>query len=419
MLVTSILLYHLRWKRLRGNAMSRRPPEISIPVAEVNRHFPPEVVKQTAKTLEASGVVDYVQLWDQLVSWYPRVLWTPENTPAAKVVKDIDSYWDPYVMSAYAVSDSPNIGVQLTTDAIRRGPGEFQYMVQTLATITNGRAQFHMGAGELKQCKPFGWKRSEGLSRLEDHLRAFRMFYEHEEPFDFEGNHWKLKDAWIGYAKAPRPQHWVVGGGPKITDLATSYADGFSTITPWVLPTPEQYADHVTAWKEILERKGRDPEQFGFGIWCCVMLHEDEGRIDAALDNTMIRWNAATIGRLNQADWEREGITPAMPVDWHYAMKLLPVTMSLQEANEIVGRTTHAMADKSFVTGTPEKVAAFIQQYVDAGATWVSVNDFMPLALEPEEAMQAGGRAIEVARILKGITGSAVSAPTVSSATAG
>ncbi|MFZ0714096.1 MAG: LLM class flavin-dependent oxidoreductase, partial [Mycobacterium sp.] len=64
-------------------------------------------------------------------------------------------------------------------------------------------------------------------------------------------------------------------------------------------------------------------------------------------------------------------------------------------------RTTHEMAGKSFVWGTPESVARQVQQYVDAGATWVSVCDILPLLLDPVDAQAGLARNIDICARLK------------------
>jgi hypothetical protein len=59
------------------------------------------------------------------------------------------------------------------------------------------------------------------------------------------------------------------------------------------------------------------------------------------------------------------------------------------------------MCRRSWFTGAPKEVAARIQPYVEAGATWVLVGDLMPLLLPMEEAEVAVNRQIEVCHLLK------------------
>jgi phthiodiolone/phenolphthiodiolone dimycocerosates ketoreductase len=370
-----------------------------------DRHTPPSDFAAAAKAALQSGVVDELLLWDQMTNFWPRQLWHGGNSPMAAFVPDLDSYCDAFAMSAYIAASVPDIGVTISTDAIRRGPAELTQTLMTLANMTGGRAKVMIGAGEAKQVTPYGWKRSEGLARLEDHLKAFNALWDSTEPVDLPGNHWSFKQAWLGQSRTHRPRVWALGGGPKLLDLATTYADGISAIVPCVAPTPEYWADTVQSMKRDLERKGRDPEQFEFGIWFMSLIHEDTEVLARALDNPLMRWMAGVFGRLDQSAWDAEGIEPPLPRDWHYAVKLLPVTWTDSEIQGLLSRTTHKMAEKSFVFGTPESVAEQVQQYVDAGATWVSVCDILPLILDPADAQGGLARNIDVCARLKKVAG--------------
>jgi phthiodiolone/phenolphthiodiolone dimycocerosates ketoreductase len=282
-------------------------------------------------------------------------------------MKNCDSLSDAFTMATIAGAAAQNLGIACTTDSVRRGPAELMQTMMTMANLTEGKAIFQIGAGELKQTKPFGWKRSEGLARMEDMLKIFRLLWESEEPFDFEGNFWNYKKAWLGSTRTHRPQVWAMGGGPKLYDLAVKYADGLQTIAPFVFPTPEGWAEHVKSMKQELERNGRDPEQFGFGMWFMVMAHEDRDLIEQALQNPLNKWMSAVFGRLNQRDWAKEGIKSVFPEDWHYSLKLLPYDWSREQVDGIVNQVTPEMVRKSFVIGTPEEVAAEVaHQRVDA-----------------------------------------------------
>jgi phthiodiolone/phenolphthiodiolone dimycocerosates ketoreductase len=249
-----------------------------------------------------------------------------------------------------------------------------------------------------QQPTPFGLHRTQSCSLIRNGWHASRNS---TEPVDLQGNHWTFDHAWLGESRTHRPGVWALGGGPKLFDLATTYADGISAIVPCVAPTPEAWAEIVESMKAGLEHKGRDPEQFDFGIWFMSLVHEDEGLLQRALDNPLMRWMAGVFGRLDQNAWDAEGIEPPLPRDWHYAMKLLPVKWTDSEIDELLARTTHLMAEKSFVYGTPISVAEQVQQYVDAGATWVSICDILPLILDPADAQAGLARNIDICTRLK------------------
>lgn len=381
--------------------MADRGLEIAIPIL-VDRHMPASMFLDAARGYEASGVVDYMQGWDQLSSMFPPQVWNAETSPMAAMLPDLDSFPDFIAMLSAATVAAPSLGTVFSTDAVRRGPAELMQTMLTMANLTEGRAQFHLGAGEVKQCKPFGWKRSEGFDRLEDILKLTHLFWENgDKPFDFEGKHWKLTDASLGGARNFKPQVWGLGGGPRLMDYATSYCDGFATLAPFVAHSPERWHEMVTEMKTQLEQKGRDPEAFGFGLYSAFLSHEDENLIESKLTHPMVSWFTAVVGRVVMSDWDADGIEPPMPRNWHYAYHLKPHSLGDAEVAEILGRVTPEMSDKAWIRGTPARVSERLQAFVDAGANWISCIDMMPAILDPADGATAITRSFDIAGRLK------------------
>ncbi len=384
------------------NAMPIRTLETAIPVV-VDRNFPIEVFADAVKALQASGVVDTIQMWDQLTGWNPRCLWTPEKVPMAKVVPDLDSFPDWFPMVGYGAAVAPELNYVISVDSLRRGPTELTQSMMTLANITKGKAAFHIGAGEFKQLQPFGYDVKQKMGRLEDFYKIFDAFRGNcKTPIDYQGKYTTLDQAWLGVARNHAPKIWGLGGGPKVVDLSTSYVDGFATMGVMVWSSPEHAGEEIKKMKAKLIEKGRDAEDFGFGVYIPCLLHEDATVIDRALDDDMIRWLATIMGRINQGDWEKEGLPAPMGKDWHYANNLLPVRLGETETREMIGRSTRQHAEKSFLYGSPDKVAAEMKAFADAGVNWIGVLDFMPTLLQPAEAATAITRSIDVCRRLKG-----------------
>src|SRR3954452_2182907 len=132
-----------------------------------DRTSSPRDVARFAQQLERSGVFDYFATWDQLNGFLPSALWTASDTPLAPAIKDLDSFYDPFVLAAIAAASTEALGVAVTTDSLRRGPAELWQTMATLASATSGRAVLMLGAGEVKQTKPYGHpRRAEGLPRM-------------------------------------------------------------------------------------------------------------------------------------------------------------------------------------------------------------------------------------------------------------
>src|SRR5262245_25048697 len=111
--------------------MSDRPVEIAMPV-QLNRHHPASMTLEFAKAMQASGIVDYLHGWDQLSSWWPRGLWSPEYTPHTAVAPDAGSFPNWVAMLSASVAVAPGIGTALAMDSIRRGPAETMQMMLTM-----------------------------------------------------------------------------------------------------------------------------------------------------------------------------------------------------------------------------------------------------------------------------------------------
>jgi phthiodiolone/phenolphthiodiolone dimycocerosates ketoreductase len=116
-----------------------------------------------------------------------------------------------------------------------------------------------------------------------------------------------------------------------------------------------------------------------------------------------MRWMVAFWGRLNNHDWLEYGVEPAFDLDWHYATKLIPNRFTDKaEVDRILSRVTDRMCELTFIRGNAAKVAAQIQQYIDAGANVIDLVDVLPMTLAPADAQAGLARQLDVcARIKK------------------
>ncbi|BDB45607.1 MULTISPECIES: LLM class flavin-dependent oxidoreductase [Mycobacterium] len=367
-----------------------------------SRYLPPQAGADFAKQIEASGVVDWFQTWDQLVSFFPQALWRPDVTPMANLSADCDSYYNAAMVALLAAAATNTLNITTTLDAVRNGPAELLQQILTLSSATPAKVALQLAAGELKQCKPFGWKRSQGLSRMEDIFAIVRKLLSTDGLISHEGNHWNYSGAWIGAHFPKVPEIWALGGGPQLIDIATTHADGFISMVPSAFSTPEQWGEQVAQIDAQLERKDRDPEKFTNGFWPFVIAYRSDDERERLLNSPITKWMAAVFGRLHHGAWRDEGEQLIFEENWHYALKMLPHQMSAAEVDEIVASVTPSMIEKSYIIGTPDEVAAELQKYVDAGADYIAPSDLAPAILQAEEQPRALETILQVCACLKG-----------------
>jgi phthiodiolone/phenolphthiodiolone dimycocerosates ketoreductase len=367
-----------------------------------SRFLAPQAAAGVARKLEATGVVDWFQTWDQLVSFLPQALWREDVTPMARRSSDCDSYFNAAMIAMLAANATQKLNITTTLDAVRVGPAELLQQMLTVAATTPARVALQVAAGELKQCKPFGWKRSQGLARMEDIFVIVRKMLASDGLISHEGKHWTYSDAWIGAHFGKLPELWALGGGPQLIDIATSYADGFISMVPSAFATPESWGEQVGEVRRQLERKDRDPEAFTCGFWPFVLVYADDDQRERLFANPITKWMTAVFGRLHHGAWRDEGVELIFPEDWHYALRLLPHLMSRTEVDDIVAAVTPTMIEKSWLVGTPAEVAAQLRPWVEAGARYIAPSDLAPMILEPDEQEGVFQRMIELCVHLKG-----------------
>jgi phthiodiolone/phenolphthiodiolone dimycocerosates ketoreductase len=383
--------------------MTSTIPRVSLGY-NMNLAVSPHDVADFARAAEASGVVDEIACWDQLCLAWPHFLWGEDITPLAKDVPDNANFCDVFVLAGIITAVTEKLGIALTPDAARRGPAELMQSMLTVAAAARGRgATLMIGAGEIKNLAPFGWPAKGNFDKLEDCLQIFNKFMDNaDEPFDFEGKYWQLKDAWIGTARARpfKPTVYALGGGPRVINAAAKYADGLITAIPLAFPTPEQWGEEIRRVKKMLEELGRDPEAFTFGFNAVSMIHHDSEALEDACRNPLNQYVAALVGRFNPAEWQNVG-QKAVVEDYHYALDMLPQLLSREVTQGIIDQANPDMVRETFLTGSPAEVAGRIQDYLDVGSTYVFLWDQIQFTRPLSERNQIWENEIEVARLLK------------------
>lgn len=377
-------------------------PKTGLP-ADNHRAGLPSAVSELARTIGASPDVDFLWFWDEISGWFHKSLWVAENAPISAVI-DNNSTHDPMLLAMCALVANSEVGVRVTADAVRSRPAELYRSLMTLSSaVTEGPGVVcTLGAGELRQTGPLGYKRSEGLARMEDIFRLSHLLWERHEPFDFDGNFWHFEQAYLGADRPERrPELWALGGGPRLIDIAARYADGLEAGVPNVFCNVDDWAKQVANVRAAVERHGRDPEAFGFGIWLGCLINDDAEVIERAFDNPCLKYYAGVLGRFNQGDWAREGIDSVMPSGFHYATTWLPFSETAQEVDRIVSSVPPEMVRKSVYSGSPEDIAEIAQEFVDAGATFVGVVDVLPMMLPLSDLATAPQRWLQVCAALK------------------
>ena len=353
--------------------------------------FPPiQAGLDAAKAYEAAGV-DFLAYWDQLSLTIPRSIWTPDLVPAAEFW-NIDTWMDSWQTMAAAALVTEKIEFMTVCDGSRRPPPIVAQQALTLNNISEGRFILCMGAGEAKQFTPYGLSREQPFGRLEEGMKILRMFFESNEPIDYDGKIWQLKNAIVGLAAYDgKPPPIMIAGGPgRAMRIASQLSDGWISYLP-PCGSPEMYAQQVQDLRRGTEEAGRDPDDLiiMFGTTCVVA--DTEARVELACQSPALRWDAAALCPDGEAFRRMCGRDNPLGADWSYPRDLIPMDIGRDDALAIVDQMSADDVRATRFCGTPQQVADQLQPYVDGGATHVMLNNYAELVLSGDFGDSTGG----------------------------
>ena len=301
-----------------------------------------------ARQADAAGF-DFVAMPDHL--FHPR-----SEVFLSKGAWDVDA-----VLGATAATTRSIRMMPAVTDTVRRHPATTAHFISTLDRISHGRAMLGIGAGELFNFQPLGdvvWERP--VHRLREALKVIKALWSatKEEPANFQGEIFSLKNAWLGLLpiQTPHPPIYVGGYGPKMKALVAEEGDGWF---PW-LETPETYrrgSDQITS--EAI-RLGRNPEEIDRAVEVFTAITSDESQVKQIAQRASIGI-AIRQDLLRQMGFERladESIDVSRAEfrvqDW-------------SRIDSVAERIPGDAVRDVIISGTPDQAIGRIEEYLKAG----------------------------------------------------
>jgi len=132
--------------------------------------------------LEASGVVDAIEIWDQLTLIWPRSSGAPK-TPLRRGRQGQRLVPDVFVRCPYVAAMTERLGITVTADAVRTFAGGIMQTMLTLAAAGRGAPDNFVSWVPGRPAVHAVWLETRRrVGRAEDHLRLYRLLWEAESP---------------------------------------------------------------------------------------------------------------------------------------------------------------------------------------------------------------------------------------------
>jgi phthiodiolone/phenolphthiodiolone dimycocerosates ketoreductase len=366
-----------------------------LKVGICGRMFPPadEAIASIPR-VEALGW-DFINYPDQLSGTHPiGMLQTPvlSDDPSAPAGMYSDVWFGSFEMCAVAATLTHTIDIMLAVvDPLRRSPALMAQEMATLHHLSKGRLTFAFGSGEAKQFEPYGETRVKPIGRLEESIRIFKALWNSDGlPISRESEFWPLANAVfpIPQYQGRDPELLLVGGSEKLLRLAGELCDGWLTFMPGgTIDDVGLLADMISAVKAAAARAGKDPEQMRFVAQVFASIAATDEVAWELARKPPVGWlgviGAAIAGGAAWRKWGYEH--PFGDFNWSKDMDVTKVTA--QQAAQLVTGVPDEILDHTCVWGSPKRVAARLQTYVDAGINEISLFNFAAAA-EPDHARE-------------------------------
>ena len=322
------------------------------PGAEVPSGVDPAYILDFARTHEAAG-------FDLVLTGYSS------STP------------DGFEVAGYAAAHTQRLGYLIAHRPGFVAPTLAARKAATLDQLTNGRIALHIitGGNDVEQRQDGDWlDHDTRYRRTDEYLAVMRRIWTETEPFDHEGEFYRLQGAY-SQARCRQKPHLPLffGGASDIAlDVASRRADLFAL---WGEPRAA-IARRIADVRTRTAAAGRDPAAMRFSLSARPILANTEAKAWARAEEILARVRQATAGRIAPG-------TPTRPQS-EGAWRLLRFAAEGNVHDERlwmpIAAASGASGSTTCLVGTPQQVADALLAYYDLGCSAFIIRGFDPLA---------------------------------------
>jgi phthiodiolone/phenolphthiodiolone dimycocerosates ketoreductase len=330
---------------------------------------PVESAFHTAKRNEEKGF-DAIWFPDHLMGWHPDSVWTPDIAPLSAHLPNIHAYYDPFAMIAAAGQHTSTIKLGTSvTEPVRNHPAQLARTWLTLDHLTQGRSILGIGAGEGENITPYGIGFDRPAGRLEDALRVIRLLWSNDDPVDYDGEHYTLRDAVVGLQ--PRepgtfPPIWVAAHGPRLCRVTGELADGWLPIALSL----EEYAKRWTQIRAAAVKAGRDPDAITAGMWAYTVIAPTDEEAFALVRHPMIKAFALA---LPESVFTKHGAEHPLGAGTYGLLEYIPSRLTREDAMRAIQAVPDEVAYDADLCGSPDTIAKKVDAYAKIGLRHVAL----------------------------------------------
>lgn len=300
---------------------------------------------------------------DHFAGFIPDSIWTPDITQLAFLQQSPHTYYElATIMGACAAVTERVRLVSSVTEPIRRHPALIAQTFLTLDHVSRGRAVLGIGAGEIENTEPYGLSYDGQVGKLREALEIIRLIWNTHEPFNYEGNYWKLKDAVMSLRPSVEgcpPPIWIAAHGPKMLELTAEYGNGW-------LPTllqPKDYGERLRVIHAHRKKKGKTGV-FTPALWNWCILDAEPSECERMMNTPLAKAFALL---LPASEWEKLGYDHPFGEEFHSLTDYVPMRYDRETTLSAIDAVPQRVLESFYMIGDAEAMIKKLEDYVAQG----------------------------------------------------
>ena len=279
---------------------------------------------------------------------------------------------DPLLMAAYAAPFLQRIGFMIAYRPGFTAPTWAARQFATLDQFTGGRIAIHVisGGDDSEQQRDGDFlTHDQRYARTDEFVGLLKRVWTSDAPFDHEGAHYRMKQAFSEVKPAQRPHIPIYFGGSS--DAAIDVAGKHANVYALWGERRDEVADTIARVRAAAVRHGRNPSDISFSLSFRPVLAKTEDEAWKRADDIL-----ATIKAIR-------GNTAAKVPQNVGSQRLLAAAVAGRVVDKRlwteVAAITGARGNTSSLVGTPAQVAESLLEYHELGVTTFLIRGFDPL----------------------------------------
>ena len=301
-------------------------------------------------------------------------IWLPDHLSGIPggAIDDFLSLW-PLFGSFAALAPGKTLGSSVT-DPHRLHPAALAQMATTINHITGGKFILGIGAGEGMNLKAYNIPYDHAVSKMKECIELMKLFWKKGRRITYEGQYYKTNKAVLLPQPISEIPVWVAGNGPNSRRVTAEVADGWMPIGQ-IFQSYKQGKEEIV---EILNNLGRNLDEFTFGAFQRIYIHEEEERLAEQLQATKISLALQPNLIKDLGFWKDEYDDIYCKATGFKCdeMSLLKYDredigkFNLNELSAIIEEIPDSLIRENSIIGNTDAIIKMIQKYIDIGTQY-------------------------------------------------